>query len=155
MTGESNASGANSEPPRERRGFLGVLMRGFLSLWGLGAAGVGLSFLRVPKSEQRESESMVRCGSFSSLAVGESRFVRHGSEPFFVSRVSTSEVLALSAICTHMRCVLKIDPAGGRILCPCHAGVFDRHGNVVSGPPNRPLSRYPAEVRADEIVVRV
>ncbi|TDI85191.1 MAG: hypothetical protein E2O78_04900 [Caldithrix sp.] len=32
--------------------------------------------------------------------------------------------------------------------CPCHDGVFDVNGNVVSGPPPRPLQKY--EVDVDE-----
>lgn len=151
----SDESGAADPVPSERRGILGVLMAGFLSLWGLGAAGVALAFLRAPRGEKQGGEAQVRCGSFASLAVGETRFIRHGTAPFFVTRVNATEVLALSAICTHRRCVLKVDPAGRRIVCPCHAGVFDDKGNVVSGPPNRPLARYTAEVRADEIMVRV
>jgi hypothetical protein len=37
----------------ERRTAVRWLMRGFLSLWGLGAAAVGMSFLKAPSSERR------------------------------------------------------------------------------------------------------
>ncbi len=140
--------------PVERRTAMRWLIRGFLSLWGLGAAALGISFLKAPETERRPSEGLVRCGPFSSLAVGEARFVRHGSEPLFVVRASDTEVVALSATCTHLRCVLQWSNPTGTFLCPCHAGAFDRGGNVLSGPPKRPLARYPAEVRADEIIVR-
>jgi Rieske Fe-S protein len=34
------------------------------------------------------------------------------------------------------------------MVCPCHEGVFDaRNGDVVSGPPQRPLGRIDVEVR--------
>jgi cytochrome b6-f complex iron-sulfur subunit len=140
-------------PGPGRRAVLRWLIRGFLSLWGLGAAALGISFLKAPEPEKRPGEGLIRCGPFSSLAVGEARFVRHGSVPLFVVRASETEVLALSATCTHLRCVLKWNTAAGAIQCPCHAGSFDRSGNVLSGPPSRPLPHYPAEVRADEIIV--
>ena len=143
-----------SVPSPGRRSALGWLTKGFLSLWALGAAAVGLSFLRAPSSEKRPGEGVVRAGPLSTLPVGGSRFIRHGSEPMFLVRVSETEVLALSAICTHLRCVLKWDDANGRLLCPCHAGAFDRSGNVISGPPTRPLARYRSEIREDEILVR-
>jgi len=136
-----------------RRSALRWLIGSFLSLWGLAAAGVGISFLKAPEAEKRPAEGAVKCGAFSSLPVGEVRFIRHGTEPLLVVRASETQVLALSAICTHLRCVLKWDSTTKTILCPCHAGSFDRSGNVFSGPPNRPLSQYPAEVRADEIIV--
>jgi len=137
----------------ERRAVLGWLIRGFLSLWALGAAAVGAAFLKAPEEEKRPSEGLVRCGSFSALAVGEARLVRHGSNPLFVVRVSDTQVLALPAVCTHLRCILKYDLQTQTFLCPCHNGAFDRNGNVLSGPPTRPLAPYRAEIRADEVVV--
>ncbi len=137
----------------ERRGALIWLIRGFLSLWAFGAGVLGLSFLRAPSSERRPGERQLRCGSFSSLAVGEARLVRAGAEPVFVVRVSEAQITAVSAVCTHLRCVLKWDRDKGTIQCPCHDGAFDRTGNVLSGPPKKPLPQYPAEIRADEIIV--
>ena len=148
----SSEEGTTGSPGR--RSFMSWLVRGFLSLWGLGAAGVGIAFLKAPEAEKRPSEGLVKCGSFSALAVGEARFIRHGSTPIFVLRASETEVLALPAICTHMRCILKWNQAAGQFHCPCHQGAFDRNGNVLHGPPNRALAPYPAEIQADEIVVR-
>jgi cytochrome b6-f complex iron-sulfur subunit len=141
--------------PAGRRAFLQLLIRGFLSLWGLGAAAVGISFLKVPEAEKRPSEGRVECGSLSSLAVGSARFISHGTGSLLVVRASPTEVLAFSAICTHLRCVLEWDDATKEIQCPCHAGAFDRHGNVLAGPPPRALRQYATEVRADEIVVHL
>jgi cytochrome b6-f complex iron-sulfur subunit len=137
-----------------RRAALRWLTRGFLSLWGLGAAAVGLTFLRAPTSEKRPGEGVVRGGTLSSLPIGQARFVAHGAEPLFLVRASETEVIALSAICTHLRCTLNWDETNGRIVCPCHAGTFDRSGNVISGPAKRPLPQYRVEVRDDEIRVR-
>ena len=144
-----------ADQPTKRRRFLEWMIGAFLSLWGLGAAAVAISFLKAPGAEERPSEGRVRCGSFSALPVGGARFIRHGAGPLLVVRASVTEVQAFSAICTHLRCVLEWDEETKTILCPCHAGSFDRRGNVLSGPPTRPLRQYTAEVRADEIVVRL
>jgi cytochrome b6-f complex iron-sulfur subunit len=145
----------DSEPRRpERRTALRWLIRGFLSLWGVGAAAMGISFLKPPPPERRPEEGQIRCGPFDSLKVGEARFIRHGTRPVFVVRVSDTAVIALSATCTHMRCILKWAPDAGSFVCPCHDGRFDREGNVLAGPPRQPLARLPAEVRAGEIIVR-
>ncbi len=137
----------------ERRGVLIWLSRGFLALWAPAAAGVAASFLKAPSPEHRPGERAIHAGALSSLPVGDARFVHHGNDPIFVVRVSEVQVLAVSAICTHMRCVLKWDRDTSTFQCPCHDGSFDRKGNVLSGPPKKPLPHYPAEVRADEIVV--
>jgi cytochrome b6-f complex iron-sulfur subunit len=141
------------QQPMERRTALRWLIRGFLSLWGVGAAAMGISFLKAPSEERRPGEGLVRCGPIESLAVGDARLVRHGAEPLFVVRATETQVVALSAICTHLRCVVTWDRSKKNFLCPCHAGAFDGTGNVLSGPPNRPLPHYTAEVRAGEIIV--
>jgi cytochrome b6-f complex iron-sulfur subunit len=137
----------------ERRGFLKWLGRGFLALWAPAAALAGASFLKAPESARRAG--LLRCGTFSSLAVGEARLVRHGAEPIFVVRLGESKVLAVSAICTHVRCVLHWNRENGTFRCPCHDGAFEKTGNVLSGPPKRPLPQYPAEIRSDEIIVHL
>ena len=137
----------------ERRSALVWLSRGFLALWAPAAAGVIASFLKSPSSEHRPGERALRAGSLSSLAVGDARLLQHGNDPVFVVRASETQVVALSAICTHMRCVLRWERETGTIRCPCHDGRFDRNGNPISGPPKRALPQYAVEVRADEIVV--
>ncbi len=44
---------------------------------------------------------------------------------------------ALSAICTHLGCIVK-ETQGG-FLCPCHGSIFDSVGNVTGGPAPKPL----------------
>jgi nitrite reductase/ring-hydroxylating ferredoxin subunit len=53
---------------------------------------------------------------------------------------------ALSATCSHLGCRVKWDGATSQYLCPCHGGVYDREGRVVSGPPPAPLRRLPVRV---------
>ncbi len=137
----------------ERRGALIWLSRGFLALWIPAAGAVAASFLKAPDGETRPGERQLRCGTLSSLSVGEARLVRHGSEPVFVVRLSGTQVLAVSAICTHVRCVLQWNRDNGIFQCPCHDGAFDKNGNVLSGPPKKPLRQYKTEIRADEIIV--
>jgi Rieske Fe-S protein len=53
---------------------------------------------------------------------------------------------ALSAVCQHLGCSVRWDGSKKRFLCPCHGGVYDRDGRVVSGPPPRPLERLNVRV---------
>ncbi len=53
---------------------------------------------------------------------------------------------AFNPHCTHLGCPYRWDPDKKLFLCPCHNGVFDKNGKVVSGPPPRPLDRYPVKV---------
>ena len=66
-------------------------------------------------------------------------------------------VHALSATCTHLGCQVRWDAEATRFRCPCHGGVFDAHGNVIEGPPPRPLDRVEARLDdgGDGVLVRL
>jgi Rieske Fe-S protein len=55
-------------------------------------------------------------------------------------------VRALSKVCPHLGCRVRWEQTKDRFFCPCHDGVFDREGRVVSGPAPRALDRYEVEV---------
>lgn len=49
--------------------------------------------------------------------------------------------------CTHLGCAYRWVTETGRFFCPCHDGVFDIDGCVISGPPPRPLDTYQYAVK--------
>ena len=49
---------------------------------------------------------------------------------------------ALSPTCTHQGCTVNYNQASTKFICPCHNGVFDINGNVVSGPPPSALAKF-------------
>lgn len=57
-------------------------------------------------------------------------------------------LLAYDQKCTHLSCAVIPDVSAGRLLCPCHKGVFDlATGRPLAGPPRRPLPRVRVEER--------
>jgi cytochrome b6-f complex iron-sulfur subunit len=40
-----------------------------------------------------------------------------------------------------------------RFICPCHAGIYDLEGNVLSGPPPKALIKLPVRVEGENIVI--
>lgn len=141
--------------PTTRRDFLTWLNRAFLGLWALGGAGVIAAYLRPPEKHEAGAEGLVQVGMLDDLRIGEARMVRHGITPFYVIRLDSQRVVAISAVCTHVRCILGFDRERRALVCPCHDGRFDLSGNVLSGPPPRPLKTYEVSIRAGEVFVRV
>ena len=76
-------------------------------------------------------------------------------KPVLVIAAGEKRFRAFSAICTHLGCIVKWDPATQKILCPCHAGVFGADGRVLSGPPPRPLPEYEVVQIGNELKVKV
>jgi Rieske Fe-S protein len=62
---------------------------------------------------------------------------------------------ALSAVCSHLGCGVQWDMTAGQYKCPCHGGVYDRAGQVVSGPPPRPLDRLSVRVNEQTADIEV
>ena len=61
-------------------------------------------------------------------------------------RVSETEYYAYGQKCTHLSCPVYYEKEHGRFECPCHEGAFDvKTGNVLYGPPPRPLDRIEIE----------
>lgn len=53
---------------------------------------------------------------------------------------SAAGFYAISSICTHLGCNVRVDEQG--FACPCHGSRFDANGQVVSGPAPRPLAWF-------------
>lgn len=60
----------------------------------------------------------------------------------YVRRNKGGEVEAFSRKCTDLSCPVTWDSGSETFLCPCHGGIFNRNGEPMAGPPNRPLYRY-------------
>ncbi len=71
----------------------------------------------------------------------------------WLRRVGERDVVAFSIHCTHLGCPVRWLPDAELFMCPCHGGVFYEDGRVASGPPPRPLVRYPVRVRGDAVEV--
>lgn len=70
------------------------------------------------------------------------------ADPAILVHLSGGELRAFSQKCTHLGCVVYYQPETGEMECPCHEGHFDAvTGEVLSGPPQRPLGRIDVEVR--------
>lgn len=76
-----------------------------------------------------------------------------GNEVVLVNH--NGNVRALSTVCTHLGCRAAWEENRQQFVCPCHVGVFDANGMVISGPPPRPLNEFAVEVKAGNIYVAV
>ena len=65
------------------------------------------------------------------------------------------KIRALSTVCTHLGCRAAWQEHSQQFVCPCHIGIFDADGKVVSGPPPQPLQEFAVEVKAGNIYVSV
>ena len=90
--------------------------------------------------------------ALAELPVGAVKPILYAGKPAIVMR-DKEGVTAFSLICTHLGCTVQWREGKQEFYCPCHDGVFDRNGDVVSGPPPMPLEQLQAKIVGDEVVV--
>jgi cytochrome b6-f complex iron-sulfur subunit len=104
----------------------------------------------------RQAESLAKrvlAARVGDLAPNSAKLFRFGSSPALLINTAEGELRSLTAVCTHLTCTVRYDGETATIYCPCHNGRFDLAGNVLSGPPPRPLEVYEVEVAGSDIFV--
>jgi menaquinol-cytochrome c reductase iron-sulfur subunit len=144
-------------------GVVGVLGAIISAVVGLPLIG----YIIAPALQQGGGAGWVPLGTLSALPPGAptpltfSRLKQVGWKRAKINRTAyaildeANTVTVLSDVCTHLGCRVRWLPEQGVFACPCHEGVFDRQGNVVSGPPPRPLDRFQAKTENDQLLIWV
>ena len=71
------------------------------------------------------------------------------NDPAVLLRSNEGEYRAYSRRCSHAGCSVEFDAPRRCLSCPCHHGAFDaRMGQVMLGPPRRPLDEIVLLMRA-------
>lgn len=72
--------------------------------------------------------------SFENLQAGEGKIVEIDREKWAVCRDKNNELHMVSAVCTHMKCIVAWNNAENSWDCPCHGSRFSPDGQVLEGP---------------------
>lgn len=133
-----------------RRKFLGICLGGVATL---ATAAVTFPVFRylTPRSG-KETNGKVTIPE-KDIAEGEAKFFEFGGSSAVLVRKQGGELIALSAVCTHLGCIVQWEKDKQDFLCPCHAGHYTADGAVVSGPPPKPLAKIPFVVTNRTITV--
>ncbi|HPA17240.1 MAG TPA: Rieske (2Fe-2S) protein [Verrucomicrobiae bacterium] len=96
------------------------------------------------------------CRKSDVPAGGTRGFTVPGSRtPFILIHLNDGSWRAYGQKCTHLSCAVYYSPDKDRIECPCHNGYFDAStGNVLQGPPPRPLPRLDVVLKGEDVFVR-
>lgn len=136
---------------------------------GLIGAALGIpavAYVIGPALKKDDSE-WLRLGSLSDITIGtptlfKPRVTRQtgwmqeeDQLGVFVHTEDGREYTALSNICTHLGCRVRWIGEKQQYFSPCHNGVFDTHGYVVSGPPPRPLDAFETKIEEGQLYIKL
>jgi cytochrome b6-f complex iron-sulfur subunit len=134
----------------QRRGFL-KLLTSILGLSALGAFAYPLFRFLLPVESLARARSVTLAKS--EVPVDATKDLMIGPTPVVIINTKDKGFIAFSKVCTHLGCLVKYDKEKLLFICPCHAGIFDLEGNVISGPPPKPLQKFAVKVEGDNLVI--
>ena len=103
-----------------------------------------------PRRKGPKVETVFIAGKVTDFKVGE--IVPFRKERAFVLRTEGG-FLALSGVCPHLHCIVNWNEVLKRFECPCHGAKFNQDGEVLEGPPPRPLDLYKVQIVEGKLVI--
>ena len=128
---------------------------------GLGIPAIAYSI--GPAIKNNKIQNWTRLGSTSKVELGTPTLFKAKVErqtgwivdeeqlSVYILTENGRDFIGMSKICTHLGCRVRWFSDRQQFYCPCHNGVYDKQGNVVSGPPPRPLDRYELKIDNEQI----
>ncbi len=153
----------------------GLTRRKFLSAVTFGIGGALAAFIGIPGIIYVVEPALVQQNGADWMRLGPTSKVKPGTPTLFSVKVDrqtgwiTNQVeimmylytedgrnyTAMSNVCTHLGCRVRWIEDRQQFYCPCHNGIYDRQGQVLAGPPPRPLDQFPVNIKDNDIYVNI
>lgn len=155
----------SDEKQIKREGFLKLSILGIGGFIGISLGIPAIEYVISPARQDNQAQEWIRVGSTSKVEVGTPTLFKVKIErttgwisneeelSVYVLTEDGRDYVVMSNICTHLGCRIRWIAEKGQFFCPCHNGVFNKNGDVVSGPPPKPLNRYKAKIENNEIFI--
>jgi quinol---cytochrome c reductase iron-sulfur subunit, bacillus type len=149
-----------------RRNFISIATVSIGGLIAIGMVAPAIPYIVAPALRRENTDTWILLGSTAKVEPGLPTLFKTKVERRTGWIVSEEEISAyvltdngrdfivMSNICTHLGCRVRWIPEQEKFFCPCHNGVFDKEGKVISGPPPRPLDRYEVKVENNQLFVQ-
>jgi menaquinol-cytochrome c reductase iron-sulfur subunit len=157
-----------SSPEPGRRKTLALIVNTVVVLIG-GAFSALLGVFAVRPARAASTERWIRAGTLGDLTPNvpvprvlsvpraDGWYRARARETVFLVWDGAKQVKVFSGTCTHLGCQVLWDGEAKKFNCPCHGGAYDASGQVLEGPPPRPLTTIEARVEGTDetVLVRV
>jgi menaquinol-cytochrome c reductase iron-sulfur subunit len=151
-----------------RRDFIKATTTAVSGLIGLATAVPVIGYLFSPAVREGKANSWIDLGPLEKYPVGTTpstfEFTQTNvngwertslSYGVYVVRKDEKTVQVLSNVCTHLGCRVTWHPDIQHYVSPCHDGHFNLTGQVVSGPPPRPLDEFTTKIENGNLFIQL
>lgn len=143
---------ANDKVDSGRRKLVNLLLGGAGAAW-LGTIAYPLVRYLIPPKLPEALPTTLKVAKAEDVAPNSAIMFKYGRTPGILIRTPDGTFRAFSAVCTHLACIVQFRADWGIIWCACHNGHYDQNGNVISGPPPRPLAPFEVNIVNGEVYV--
>lgn len=148
---EGEVINQSQEFVEERRSALTKIVAGIGTLLGLSVLyPVSQFVVHPPKKKVEEKEKAV--AKLDELPPGTGKTFQLGENRVFVLNVN-GNLTAMSAVCTHLGCLVQWKPDENLVFCACHGARYTSKGEIVRGPQPAPLAPFGVRVENGEIII--
>lgn len=159
-----NGSSENKMDEVSRRKFLTMLL-GMTGTAIAATLATPLASYALSPAMKKEKVDWVAIGNLADFKSGEPIKVEYSfkrkdgwiesevKQTCWVVKKDDSNLKVLSPNCTHLGCGYQWDSGTQQFKCPCHGGVYTIDGEVVAGPPPRPLDQFETKTENGKLFV--
>jgi cytochrome b6-f complex iron-sulfur subunit len=138
--------------PTSRRNFLTQALSGWIFVSVLPVVYALIEYIIPPRIRETILQS-INIGKISDIPANGAKIIKFNKKAIILIRTEQNQVRALSAICTHLGCIVEYKPDQKNFKCNCHGSVFDLTGKNIAGPAPVPLKPYRVELKQDEVII--
>jgi Rieske Fe-S protein len=157
----------SSSPNLSRRDFTKIVMSFLGSIMGAMVGIPIIGYVISPALKATEIDDWVSLGALDSYPIGSPKLFSvtrtkvdgweqtTNSYGVFVVRKSESALNVYSNVCTHLSCRVNWNEEVAAYTCPCHDAQFGLNGEVLYGPPPRPMDEYEYTIEDGNILIHL
>ncbi|KER09660.1 MAG: hypothetical protein HY22_09905 [[Candidatus Thermochlorobacteriaceae] bacterium GBChlB] len=134
-----------------RRDFLTIVVSFFGGLLTLATLYPVVRFILPPPKQKKEESSLV-VGKTSDVPPNSGKIVVFNGQKLLVTNVG-GEYKAISAVCTHLQCIVQWKKDEQLVWCACHNAKYSTDGEKISGPQPSGLGKFNIKVQDDNLVI--
>ena len=138
--------------PVSRRSVLQKILLAWIGILSLSALYAIFQYIIPTKLRDLIIQSILIAKTTDVPATG-IKMVKFNRKPVLLSRTVEGQIKAISAVCTHLGCIVEYSPEQNNLHCNCHGSVFTLDGKNVSGPAPRPLEPFRVEIKGEDITI--
>ena len=135
----------------ERRSFLHKIVGGVGAVIAASTLYPVVRYIIPPVKEVRQVKELT-AGKASEVADGTGKIYQFNEDKVIVVNKGGA-LTAVSAVCTHLGCLVHWEAGSNELQCPCHGAKYKQTGEIISGPQPRPLKQYKAKIESDNIII--